>query len=48
MLSMFLGVVGIAAIVAGVWLVFPPAALVVFGAVAVRVAVSLDRPKEPT
>lgn len=46
MLSLLLGLLGLAAVVYGLALIYPPAALIVGGLVLLRVAVSLDRPKK--
>ncbi len=47
MVSTVIGLLGLALIVVGIALVFPPAAFVAAGAGLVRIAVALDRPAPP-
>ena len=48
MIPTLIGLLGIALIVAGVAVIYWPAALIVAGAGIVRLAVMIDRPKETT
>ena len=48
MIATLIGLLGIALVVAGVALIYPPAALIVAGLGIVRLAVMLDSPKETT